>query len=76
MPETMESVMDAALALPEPERIELIDVLIASVPSDRHPIPEAWQSIIQRRSAEIEQGSVRPIPWNEVKRAAREAIGG
>jgi putative addiction module component (TIGR02574 family) len=74
---TIEQVLDAALALPEGDREELVEALIASLqPENRPPFDESWREIIQRRSAELRSGQVAPIPWAEVKRQAREKIGG
>jgi putative addiction module component (TIGR02574 family) len=74
---TTEQVIDAALALREDERLELVDAVIASLqPTDRPPFDESWRQVIQRRSAELRSGKVTPIPWAEVKRQAREHLGG
>ena len=72
-----EQVFDAALALPEGERVELVEALIASHrPADRPPFDESWREVIRRRSNELRSGQVTPVPWEEVKRQAREKAGG
>ncbi len=72
-----EEVFDAALALPEGERVELVEALIASLqPADRPPFDESWREVIRRRSSELRSGLVTPVPWEEVKRQAREKAGG
>jgi putative addiction module component (TIGR02574 family) len=72
-----EQVFDAALALPEGERVELVEALIASLqPDDRPPFDESWREVIRRRSSELRSGQVTPVPWEEVKRQAREKAGG
>ena len=77
MTQTTEQVLDAALALPAGDRIELVEALIASLqPTDRPPFDESWREVIQRRSAELRSGKVTPVPWEEVKRHARERAGG
>lgn len=74
---TMESLLNSALALPDPDRVELVEALIASLqPADRPPFDESWREVIQRRSAELRSGQVAPVPWTEVKRQAREQVGG
>jgi putative addiction module component (TIGR02574 family) len=65
---TVEQVLDAALALPHGDRVEVVEALIASFqPDDRPPFDESWRKVIQRRSAELRSGQATPIPWAEVK---------
>jgi len=74
---TTEQLVDAALALPDGDRMELVETLIASLqPVDRPLFDESWREIIRRRSAELLSGQVAPVPWAEVKRQAREKAGG
>lgn len=68
-----EKVLNTALTLPDEERVGLIEALIASLqPADRPPFDESWGKIIERRSAELRSGQVAALPWDEVKRQARE----
>lgn len=77
MDSTTERRFDAVLSLPDGDRVDLVEALIASLrPDDRPPLPDAWRAVIQRRSAELGSGQVTPIPWADVKRAARERSGG
>jgi putative addiction module component (TIGR02574 family) len=72
-----EHLLDAALALPDEDRLEFVEALAASLqPADRPPFDEAWREVILRRSAELRSGKVAPVPWSEVKRRAREKLGG
>jgi putative addiction module component (TIGR02574 family) len=65
---TMESLLNAALTLPDQDRMELVEALIASLqPTDRPPFDESWRVVIQRRSAELRSGQVVAVPWEEVK---------
>ncbi|MEW4568584.1 addiction module protein [Tautonia sp. JC769] len=76
MPLTAEQLLTAALDLPDADRLELIEALIVSVqPPDRPPFDDSWREVIRRRSAELNAGKVTSIPWAEVKRQAREALG-
>ena len=57
--------------------MELVEALITSLqPDDQPPFDESWRAVIQRRSNELRSGQVTPIPWEEVKRQAREKTGG
>jgi putative addiction module component (TIGR02574 family) len=77
MNSSTEHLLEAALALPDTERVEFVEALIASLqPEDRPPFGESWREVIRRRSAELRSGQVTPVPWAEVKRQAREKAGG
>ena len=72
---TLDALYQAALALPEDQRAALADRLLESlsmdVPSHLHP---AWREEVRRRAAQIDAGEVQPVPWEEVKRQAWEAL--
>lgn len=68
MSDRFQTILDAALALPEAERVLLIDELVASLPPDTGPLSdEEMLAELERRRAEVEQGLVKPIPWEEVR---------
>lgn len=69
MNDRYDSILKAALALPEAERVFLIDELLESLPPDKGPLSdEEMLAELERRHAEVEKGSVKPIPWEEVRR--------
>jgi putative addiction module component (TIGR02574 family) len=68
----VDQVLDAALALPNGDRVELVEAILASLrPEDRPPFDESWRPVIERRSRELESGRVAGIPWADVKERAR-----
>ena len=68
--------LEEALRLPGSERLRLAERLLATFDGDADPdAAEAWEEEIARRSHDIEAGLVEPIPWSEVKAAARETRG-
>jgi putative addiction module component (TIGR02574 family) len=70
-----EQLLDAALALPDEDRLEIVEALAASLqPADRPPFDESWREVILRRSAELLSGKVAPVPWSEVRKRARQAL--
>ena len=73
MTQSVAELLDAALALSEPERAELVELLVATVgeSSSLHP---AWGAELRRRVAEVASGQVKPIPWDEVRREARARL--
>ncbi len=77
MHSNMEHLLSDALALPNGDRLELVEAIIASLqPEDRPPFDESWREVILRRSAELETGKVSGVPWSEVKARARGQAGG
>jgi putative addiction module component (TIGR02574 family) len=72
-----EQLLQAALALPEEERLELVDALLVSQRSEGElPFDPAWLGEIQRRSAEIEAGTVQLTPWSVVRERVRRRLEG
>jgi putative addiction module component (TIGR02574 family) len=64
-----EAVLKSALALPEAERVFLIDELLGSLPPDNGPLTdEEMLAELERRHAEVEKDPSLAIPWSEVKR--------
>jgi putative addiction module component (TIGR02574 family) len=72
-----EQVLQAALALPEDERWELLEALLAAQEQPGElPFDRAWLGEIQRRSAEIDSGSVELTPWTVVRERVRQRLEG
>lgn len=71
-----DQVFQAAMALPEAERANLVDSLIATLNSDNPPLSEEWMREIRRRSAEIDAGTVELIPWDVVRDRVRAKVLG
>lgn len=70
-------IVNAAVQLPEHDRLEIVEELLASLESHSDDDTDAaWAAEVERRSNEITQGMVRPIPWSEVKLQARERVRG
>jgi putative addiction module component (TIGR02574 family) len=74
---TAEQLLTSALTLPETERLELAEALLAA---SEPPAPElsgfAWLAELQRRTAEIDAGAATLTPWSEVKRRVRARLEG
>jgi putative addiction module component (TIGR02574 family) len=72
---TFDALVQAVLALPEEQRAEMADRLLESLPaevtSQLHP---AWRAELKRRAAQVDSGEVTPVPWEEVRRRAWEAV--
>ena len=63
--------------LTESERLQIVEELLASLePVADDDVDAAWTAEVERRSREIKEGTVRPIPWEEVKSRARRRVRG
>lgn len=66
---------DQALHLPADERAELARKLLLSLDEAKpNEIEEEWLAEAHRRAKELDEGIVKPIPAEEVRRKARELL--
>lgn len=71
----VEQLAQAALALPDEERLELIEVLLdVRGNGDELPFDPAWLPEIKRRSRKIEAGMVPLTPWSVVRERVRQRV--
>ena len=60
-------ILREAIQLPEKERVQVVERLIASLePKSNEDVDAAWLAEIKRRSREVKEGSVSLNPWKEV----------
>ena len=74
MTEKSQVVLGEALKLTVKERAEVAERLISSL--DETPdadVERAWQEEIHRRMQEVDSGTTKTIPWEEVQRRLRHA---
>ena len=77
MTRAAKDIVEAAVQLPEEERVQVVEQLLASLEPEADPdVDAAWAAEIHRRSGEIKEGIVRPVLWEEVKTRARKRVGG
>lgn len=58
-----EDIVKAAIQLPENERLLVVEQLLASLePAPDEDVDAAWAAEIERRSREIKEDIVRPLP--------------
>lgn len=74
MSQTVAEILDAALALSEPERAELTELLAASLTPQPNSLHPAWGAELRRRAAEVDSGQVKPVPWDEVRRQVQAQL--
>ena len=77
MEKRTKKILDEALALPEPERAELVEIA-ATLEEDIYHVEmhSDWGPELERRMQGIRDGTAELIPWEEVKaRVHREVFG-
>ena len=73
---TYETLLAEASRLPVADRIQLIDEIWDTLPSDSlPPLSDEWVAEIQRRSAEYDAGSAEVVSWERVKTEALRRVG-
>ena len=74
---TVEELLRQALQLEPRARAELAALILESVPTESsEEVDAAWESEIRRRVQELESGSVKTIPWEEVREKLIRSEGG
>ena len=81
MSEQAQAILEQAMKLPFPEREQLANQLMHSI--DNVPLTDAeaetldaeWAPEIRRRIAELESGTVKLVPWVEVRAELQALIG-
>ena len=69
MSKTFTEIFREAADLPEHDRATLAGLLIESLEGEPDPdVDAAWAAEIERRVAEVEAGTVKTVPWEEVRR--------
>jgi putative addiction module component (TIGR02574 family) len=68
MPKDFKDVFRDAAELPEHDRATLAGLLIESLESEPDAdVEAAWAAEIERRVAEVDAGTAKTIPWEEVR---------
>ena len=63
-----QAVLDAALALSESERAQLVERLLDTLSNEKDPLTDdELAAELDRRRTEVEQGVVKPVPWSQVR---------
>ena len=71
---TKQTVIEAALQLPEQDRLDIVQALHDSLEGPADPnAAEAWSAEIQRRLEAIDSGRAEMIPWEQ---ARQQIVGG
>lgn len=59
--------LEEALQLSPAEREALAGQLFDSLETDNPDAEAAWQTEVEKRIQEMDQGQVKPIPWDEAR---------
>jgi len=72
MSSELEQIVRAALSRSEVDRVQLVDALISTLePEDAGPLDDALLTEVERRSNEVDAGTVVLTAWEDVKAHAR-----
>jgi putative addiction module component (TIGR02574 family) len=66
---------DELLALPEDERMALMQALSDSFEPTAVRLPAEWETEIGNRITQIESGEVQPVEWTDVEAKIRATLG-
>ena len=70
-----DKLIEDAIRLSEADRIRLAERLLATLDGEPDAgAADAWVEEIERRTREIEQGLVKPLPWSEVRAAMSRKV--
>lgn len=68
MARSARELFEEAMKLDPQERATLVRLLIEALDAEvEEGVDEAWRTEVERRMAELDAGSVEPIPWEEVR---------
>ncbi len=68
MTNTAQRVFEQALELSDDDRGQLAGLLLESLESDSsEDVEAAWRTVIARRMAELDDGNVQPVPWDDAE---------
>jgi putative addiction module component (TIGR02574 family) len=75
MPDPVVELSQRALKLAPEDRVRLAEELLASLGGDLEPeVDAAWDAELRKRVAEVESGTVRLIPADEVFEKVRRSL--
>ena len=67
MTATAEQLLQQVLTLDERDRASIAGAIIESLEPAEPGVQEAWDAEIQRRVEELDAGTVKTVPWSEVR---------
>ncbi len=66
-----EFILNEALSMSPDERVRIARCLIQREAPSVENVDEQWIQLAQMRLAELEDGSVQPVSWEEIKKKVR-----
>ena len=77
MSRTVIDLWKEAAELPDADRASLAGLLIESLEGEPDPdVEAAWAAEIEKRVAELDAGTVKNIPWEEVRQRLVDRLHG
>ncbi len=75
MPITPDQIVEEVRRWPQEQVTELLDRLAGTLHPEDPALEQAWKQETRRRIAEIESGTVRGTPGEEVSNRIRQIVG-
>ena len=70
MTDDLKSLLEKALRLPPEARAALAGTLLESLDQETDDqVEAAWSAELTKRMSELDTGSVKTVPWSEVRRS-------
>lgn len=68
MARSARDLFEEAMKLDPEERATLMRLLIESLDAESEEgVDDAWMAEVERRMAELDSGTVQPLPWDELR---------
>ena len=67
-------ILEQALALPEEERLVLLEALSESLEQPEAELSQEWKAEIERRIDAVERGDSQLVAWDEVQARVRKTL--
>jgi putative addiction module component (TIGR02574 family) len=68
MASTLKDLYERAMSLTDQDSVELVGLLLETLDIEQETgVEVAWLEEIERRVADLDSGTVKPVPWPEVR---------
>jgi putative addiction module component (TIGR02574 family) len=74
MTSAAQRILEEAMALPEAERVALVEALSDTLDRPAAELSPEWRTELLARMEELQRGDVTPVEWTDVEARIRETI--
>ncbi len=70
-------ILNAVVEMPAEDQLEVVEELMVALEGEPEAlVDEFWRAEVQGRSAEVETGTEKTVPWSTVKRRGAAKVRG